>query len=144
MNYWVTTHYPSFIDMKPVPPGVFIRNRHKGAAKELNVGDKVIVYETTKSPRYKNFRRYPGRGKVIYYGTVRGAFQEINEYPDSKEEWSWFAPVQIISDEGTLPYQELLSCLSVNSLRGIGKQHCGLMKIEKEQYENIVQRFHQR
>lgn len=149
MKYWVTTHYPSFVGKK-VRPGVYLRNRHKeeGVAEELRVGDIVIVYETKKNPPYINeqgkiFRRTPGRGRVVYYGTVSEALHETDEYPDSKE-WNLFAPIQMISDKGSLSRQELAFCLDYSEqydLRGFGDSNSGLKKIEREQGENIVRRF---
>jgi len=149
-KYWVTTHYPAFVGIR-VRQGVYLRNQHKKVAEPLRVGDHVIVYETKKNPPYTNeqgkvFRRVPGRGRVVCYGTVSKALHEFDEYPDSKKQWNLFAPIQVISDEGFLSRQELAFYLGFSErydLRGLGDKHSGLKEISQEQYENIVRRFHE-
>ena len=157
MNYWLTTHWPPFEDHIQTA-GIWFQARHQDLADLVRPRDKVIVYEgitrvsyTAQNGRIYQSRR-PGHGGIAWYGTVTAPSGDSGVEPRDYDQrgvmhWSWFAPVRVTSCAGYLPRVELCDILRrprSYTFHGFGEEHSGSMRIPREQFDEIVRRFHQR
>ena len=140
MNYWLTLQWP---------PGdctsVWLQSRFRRYAREVNVGDIVVVYVAATRPGYteEDGTTHPemtgGPAGVTCYGRVIEPFGESGNEPFTYEDgtvrhWQWAASLEPVA-HGFIPYGEVCRILN-RSLYRIGGGS-GLMRITEEQFMDI-------
>ncbi len=159
MNYWITTHWPPFLQDKPTPSSpdpqyhyrVYLPDGRQHAGQELQPGDYVFIYESKWGRSRKDGEKYaePGRQGVIALVRATSPIQEKGdvepeEYADGSIIcWKWQTETQ---------EHEIGFCSRVNvcralgyregyTFRGFGDKRSGLKKLSKKQYEALLACF---
>jgi len=158
MNYWITTHWPPFLQDKPTLSSpdpqyhyrVYLPDGREEAGQEMMKGDYVFIYESKTGRPLRNGRNYAyGRQSVIALVRTTSPIQEkSDEEPEEYADgsiicWKWQAETQ---------EQEIGFCSRVNvcralgyregyTFRGFGDKHSGLKKLSKKQYEALLACF---
>jgi hypothetical protein len=153
MNYWITTHWPRWVDDPMPQQGVWVQDGKEHVISALREGDFVFIYEHKTGPTEldddgKSRRRQPGRGGIVTHGRVDGPYEEYSErseYANGKcLWWRWGAPTAPTKHKGFLPRTKVARILRYSldyTFRGFGDDHSGLMKIDKKSYDAILASF---
>ena len=158
MNYWITVHWPPRTnDSNHDMNGVFVPDRRQEAGKDLEIGDKILIFEsqTGRTEIYKDLDgrihhspcRIGRRGIVAIVEAVtplrNDPNTEITKYANGTEIlWSWYAETKTIRDSGFVPAEQVNGVFGYKkryNYHGFGTLHSGLKKITEEQYNAIVE-----
>ena len=145
MKYWLTTQWP---------PGdctsVWLKDRFWRYARQLEVGDLVVVYEAETAPGFTeedgtiHAPFAGGRAGVICYGKVVEEFAESGNRPFTYDDgtirlWQWYARLEPI-DDGFVSHAEVCRIVGLPDLWRIGGGS-GLRQITKGQFRQIQRRL---
>jgi hypothetical protein len=162
VNYWLTTHWPTFITEPPdsVEPGVWLQDGLEGAGRSLAAGDIVLVYQSTTGPALlettasgQEVRRPRQRGRtgIVAVATALGPMRRVGDeiaherYADGSERWwRWNAPLEFRSRAGFVPravVNEVLGYKPTYGFRGFGDLNSGLKKLTRAQHDDLIAAF---
>lgn len=161
MNYWMTTHWPPDVSQDLddfIPRGIHLPNGREQAGADIEVGDKVLIYQSkTGRPEKKNIkgqevvlRLIQGKEGIIAIAEVTDALEMLGDSVPSKYTygkdiwWRWFADTMPISMNGyvsRLKVNQILGYKTGNTLRGFGDFKSGTKKLTEDKYYKLVEEF---
>jgi hypothetical protein len=153
MGYWLTAHWPPLQEWAKPPLGVYLADGRQEAGQDLRPGDLVFIYQTKTGKPRKDGKPYRlGREALVFL--VR-ATTRIKEFSEEEREvykdgttlwWKWQAKTSL-EEYGFCPRQIVCQVLGYNpnyNFRGFGKQHSGLLPLDKTQFDFLYRRFRHR
>ncbi len=157
-NYWITTHWPRWVDMPPDKPreGVFVEDGKESVIADMQKGDLVFIYEF-KEGRTKavllstgETRKIPcsqGKEGIVALVEVNDLPKEIqdsaaHDYTDgSKIWWRYKADTKSVNSAGFVPRSEFNRVLGYDEnyvLRGFGDDRSGVKKITSDEFHQLL------
>jgi hypothetical protein len=133
MNYWLTTHYKHHTSSHPY--SIYLKDRYKKKADEIEVGDQVAFYELR--------GKAGGSQAVVAIAEVSGG-KRTNVHRDGGPDigdqiWQWEIPCGP-EKRGKVSRTELNRILGWKSRAGL-RIPGGIMKLEKSKFEEIARSF---
>lgn len=160
MNYWMTTHWPPSEGEGEdyIPSGVWLPNGREQAGEDLEIGDKVLIYESENGRteiknikgKLTNVHSRKGKQGIIEIAEVVSDLEALKDKEPSKYLvgadiwWRWLARTQPISMNGfvsRLQVNRILGYKPKNFLHAFGDHKSGLKKLCEEQYYALVEEF---
>jgi hypothetical protein len=166
-NYWFTTHWPPRKNEENRwGQGIWLQDKKQKYGKDIEIGDMLIIYET-KAGRTEKRKLANDESKILKIPCIKGkqgvikiaqVTSKLYEYPNKPIEeytnntsawWRFHADVEIKSSSGYLSRIDTNKILIRsgkigslnNNFRNFGKGKCGLMKISKEEYDEIFLKY---
>ena len=136
MKHWLTIHYPH---IRPVHPwSIYLKERYKRKAKQIEVGDQVFFYELAG-------KSGSGRRAIVAIGDVRGLARKNTERGDSPEDerdaiWEIEIPCGRHNFSGRVDRATVYDVLGWPKDRPMQLQG-GLMKLKPEAVESLRSLF---
>lgn len=130
MTLWLTEQYP-FLSERREQNGVWVRPGKEDAARDLQSGDLVFIYEVFKD---RDTGRTGGAKAVKFLIKVTEILRR------EEENWIRLADAELLA-EGKCPHDDLLRILNRRGLRSLGPLNSKLIKLSETQFEQIAGYF---
>lgn len=160
MNYLITTQWPPREgDSRPAFSGVYLAGDRGAVGRALQEGDLVLVYQSQSGRALLRrdadgaLRRVPtskAKGGIVAICRARAPFHwDEDAKPEMYDgattiHWAWFAPLEVISNSGFVPREELNRLMGYAgnyALRGFGDRASGLKRIGESTYRTVERAF---
>jgi hypothetical protein len=153
MNYWITIHWPQFIDEKHTRiPEIEVKEHpdNIGYISSLKKGDLIFVYGTKTSQPSKIDGKTYHRPKAETNG-IKSIYTVASDGWLERKELGirygmWYATMEKTKYRGHVSQakaNEILGYKKNNPFRHIGPDGCGLKMITKDQADKFMKYFRQ-
>lgn len=154
MAYWMTTQWPQLRNHPRELPheGIWLKVGKERAARHMQVGDRVFLYETLTGKALSNgTKRWVGRQGIVALAEIEAVdlssgYQIVRErYGDgSQAEWKKVAVTRTIDGRHYCSRETVCRCLGLSpryTLRGYGIDQSGLQPLNTGVYRRLVRHF---